>query len=249
MADLTEQLAQNEQLVLQLKDLIREKDTQLHMRDQQLKEDKDAFEAKISKMKLQSKAKITSLSTQLEDMKNQHGDSASKEQTAGKHKQSTNGDQMANRGKILMLRKKIEELESQVDNKDSELKNKHTQLEAQLARGAEMDLMLAEKDKKLADRDAYIVELQLASVSDYATPQGIQPGEEIKDKIETQETSISDLQSMVRSLTRKVEESEERFSILQEEATGLKDQLNKEKMQYKEKEAMYIKNVSASNRW
>ncbi|XP_055505191.1 LOW QUALITY PROTEIN: golgin subfamily B member 1-like [Leucoraja erinacea] len=243
MTDLTEQLAQNEQLVLQLKDLIREKDTQLHMRDQQLKEDKDAFEAKISKMKLQSKAKITSLSTQLEDMKNQHGDSASKEQTAGKHKQSTNGDQMANRGKILMLRKKIEELESQVDNKDSELKNKHTQLEAQLARGAEMDLMLAEKDKKLADRDAYIVELQLASVSDYATPQGIQPGEEIKDKIETQETSISDLQSMVRSLTRKVEESEERFSILQEEATGLKDQLNKEKIQYKEKEAMYIKNI------
>ncbi|XP_032894631.1 golgin subfamily B member 1-like isoform X3 [Amblyraja radiata] len=237
MTDLTEQLAQNEQLVLQLKDLIREKDTQLHMRDQQLKEDKDAFEAKISKMKLQSKAKITSLSTQLEDMKNQHGDSA------GKHKQSTNGDQMANRGKILMLRKKIEELESQVDNKDSELKNKHTQLEAQLARGAEMDLMLAEKDKKLADREAYIVELQLASVSDYATPQGIQPGEEIKDKIETQETSISDLQSMVRSLTRKVEESEERFSILQEEATGLKDQLNKEKIQYKEKEAMYIKNI------
>lgn len=61
----------------------------------------------------------------------------------------------------------------------------HTQLEAQLARGAEMDLMLAEKDKKLADRDAYIVELQLASVSDYATPQGIQPGEEIKVNINT----------------------------------------------------------------
>ncbi|XP_078271668.1 uncharacterized protein LOC144602426 isoform X2 [Rhinoraja longicauda] len=246
VTDLTEQLAQNEQLVLQLKDLIREKDTQLHVKDQQLKEDKDAFEAKFSKMKLQNKAKITSLSAQLEDMKKQRGASGSKEQTPGKHKQSPNGDQehaAANRGKILMLRKKIEELESQVTKKDSELKNKHTQLEAQLACGAEMDLMLAEKDKKLADRDAYIVELQLASVSDYATPQEIQPGEETKDKVETQETSISELQSTVRSLTRKVEESEERSSLFQEQTTSLKDQLNKEKIQYEEKEAMYMKNI------
>ncbi|XP_067902671.1 golgin subfamily B member 1-like isoform X2 [Heterodontus francisci] len=249
VADLTEQLAQNEQLVLQLKELIREKDNELHVKDQLLKEDKEAFEAKISKMKLQTKAKVTSLSAQLEDMKKQLGASGSKEQTTGKPKQSSDGDQenpAANRGKILMLRKKVEELESQVAKKDSELKNALTELEAQLQRGSNMDMMLAEKDKKLAEKEAYIIELQLAAASDHAPQQVIPPSEEIKTvqfQVAGNETSISDLQSMVHSLTRKVEESEERFSLLQEQADNLKDQLNKEKTQYQEKEAMYMKNI------
>uniref|UniRef100_UPI00398F7EB1 golgin subfamily B member 1-like isoform X3 n=1 Tax=Pristiophorus japonicus TaxID=55135 RepID=UPI00398F7EB1 len=249
VADLTEQLAQNEQLVLQLKELIREKDNQLHVKDQQLKEDKDAFEAKVSKMKLQSKAKVTSLTAQLEDVKKQLGASGSKDQATGKHKQSSDGDQehaSANRGKILMLRKKIEELESQVGKKDSELKNKLKELEAQLQRGSDMDMMLAEKDKKLAEKEAYIVELQLATASDHAPQKTILPSEEIKtvqDQVAGKDSSVSDLQSMVHSLTRKVEESEERFSLLQEQADSLKDQLNKEKTQYQEKEAMYMKNI------
>ncbi|XP_067850257.1 golgin subfamily B member 1-like [Heptranchias perlo] len=246
VADLTEQLAQNEQLVLQLKELIREKDNQLHVKDQQLKEDKGVFEAKISKMKLQTKAKVTSLTAQLEVVKKQLGASGSKEQTTGKHKQSADGDQehaAANRGKILMLRKKIEELESQVAKKDSELKNKLTELEVQLQRGSDMDMMLAEKDKKLAEKEAYIIELQLAAASYRAPQQIILPSEEIKDQTTGKETSISDLQSMVHSLTRKVEESEERFSLLQEQADNLKYQLSKEKTQYQEKEAMYMKNI------
>ncbi|XP_078405603.1 uncharacterized protein LOC144684984 isoform X2 [Cetorhinus maximus] len=249
VADLTEQLAQNEQLVLQLKELIREKDNQLHVKDQLLKEDKEAFEAKISKMKLQTKAKVTSLSAQLEDMKKQLGASGTKEQTTGKHKQSCDGDlehAAANRGKILMLRKKVEELETQVAKKDSKLKKTLTELQAQLQRGSDMDMMLAEKDKKLAEKEAYIIELQLTAASDHAPQQVILPSEEIKtvqEQVAEKEISISDLQSMVRSLTRKVEESEERFSLLQEQAENLKDQLNKEKTQYQEKEAMYMKNI------
>ncbi|XP_041054097.1 golgin subfamily B member 1-like [Carcharodon carcharias] len=249
VADLTEQLAQNEQLVLQLKELIREKDNQLHVKDQLLKEDKEAFEAKISKMKLQTKAKVTSLSAQLEDMKKQLGASGTKEQTTGKHKQSCDGDQehaAANRGKILMLRKKVEELETQVAKKDSELKKTLTELQVQLQRGSDMDMMLAEKDKKLAEKEAYIIELQLTAASDHAPQQVILPSEEIKtvqEQVAEKEISISDLQSMVHSLTRKVEESEERFSLLQEQAENLKDQLNKEKTQYQEKEAMYMKNI------
>ncbi|XP_078077089.1 uncharacterized protein LOC144498965 isoform X2 [Mustelus asterias] len=249
VTDLTEQLAQNEQLVLQLKELIREKDNQLHVKDQLLKEDKEAFEAKISKMKLQTKARVTSLSAQLEDMKKQLGASGAKEQTTGKHKQSSDGDQehaAANRGKILMLRKKVEELESQVAKKDAELKKTLTELEVQLQRGSNMDMMLAEKDKKLAEKEAYIVELQLIAASDHAPQQVILPREEIKteqDQVAEKEMSVSDLQSMVHSLTRKIEESEERFSLLQEQAENLKDQLNKEKTQYQEKEAMYMKNI------
>ncbi|XP_072448943.1 uncharacterized protein [Chiloscyllium punctatum] len=249
VADLTEQLAQNEQLVLQLKELIREKDNQLQVKDQLLKEDKEAFEAKISKMKLQTKAKVTSLSAQLEDVKKQLGASSVKEQTTGKHKQSSDGDQehaAANRGKILMLRKKVEELETQIVKKDTELKKTLTELEAQLQRGTNMDMMLAEKDKKLAEKEAYIIELQLAAVSNHAPQQVTLPSEEIEavqHQLGGKETSSSDLQSMVHILTKKVEENEESFSLLQEQVDNLKDQLNKEKIQYQEKEAMYMKNI------
>ncbi|XP_043555989.1 golgin subfamily B member 1-like isoform X3 [Chiloscyllium plagiosum] len=249
VADLTEQLAQNEQLVLQLKELIREKDNQLQVKDQLLKEDKEAFEAKISKMKLQTKAKVTSLSAQLEDVKKQLGASSVKEQTTGKHKQSSDGDQehaAANRGKILMLRKKVEELETQIVKKDTELKKTLTELEAQLQRGSNMDMMLAEKDKKLAEKEAYIIELQLAAVSNHGPQQVTLPSEEIEavqHQLGGKETSSSDLQSMVHILTKKVEENEESFSLLQEQADNLKDQLNKEKIQYQEKEAMYMKNI------
>ncbi|XP_048463161.1 golgin subfamily B member 1-like [Rhincodon typus] len=249
VADLTEQLAQNEQLVLQLKELVREKDNQLHVKDQLLKEDKEAFEAKISKMKLQTKAKVTSLSAQLEDMKKQLGASGVKEQTTGKHKQSSDGDQehaAASRGKILMLRKKVEDLETQIAKKDTELKKTLTELDAQLRRGSDMDMMLAEKDKKLAEKEAYIIELQLAAVSDH-TPQQVTLSSEgievVQHQFEGKETPSSDLQSMVHSLTKKVEESEESFSLLQEQAENLKEQLNKEKIQYQEKEAMYMKNI------
>ncbi|XP_072322860.1 uncharacterized protein [Scyliorhinus torazame] len=249
VTDLTEQLIQNEQLVLQLKELIREKDNQLHVKDQFLKEEKEAFEAKISKMKLQNKARVTSLSAQLEDVKKQLGASGAKNQPTGKHKQSSDGDQenaAANRGKILMLRKKVEELESQVAKKDAELNKALTELESQLQRGSNVDMMLAEKEKKLAEKEAYIVELQLTAASDQAPQQVIQPNEEIKtvqDQVAEKETSVGDLQSMVHSLTRKIEESEERFSLLQEQAENLKDQLNKEKSQFQEKEAMYRKNI------
>uniref|UniRef100_A0A4W3JJF9 Uncharacterized protein n=1 Tax=Callorhinchus milii TaxID=7868 RepID=A0A4W3JJF9_CALMI len=183
VADIAEQLAHTQQLVLQLKELIRDKDNQLGVKDRQLKEDKEAFEAKLSKIKLQTKAKVTSLNAQLEDVKKQLGVSGSKEQSSGKHKQSGEGDQenaAANRGKILMLRKKVEELESQVLQKATELKKKVADLKAQQQRGSEMDLMLAEKDKKLAEKEAYIIELQLATVSDQAPKQMILPSEEIK---------------------------------------------------------------------
>uniref|UniRef100_A0A4W3JGM1 Uncharacterized protein n=1 Tax=Callorhinchus milii TaxID=7868 RepID=A0A4W3JGM1_CALMI len=79
-----------------------------------------------------------------------------------------------------MLRKKVEELESQVLQKATELKKKVADLKAQQQRGSEMDLMLAEKDKKLAEKEAYIIELQLATVSDQAPKQMILPSEEIK---------------------------------------------------------------------
>lgn len=54
---------------------------------------------------------------------------------------------------------------------------------------------------------------------------------------------MRELQLLVQSLTRKVGESEERYSLLQEQSESLKELLVTEKEQYTRKEIMYKENV------
>uniref|UniRef100_A0A8C5WCB0 Golgin subfamily B member 1 n=1 Tax=Leptobrachium leishanense TaxID=445787 RepID=A0A8C5WCB0_9ANUR len=233
VADLTEQLAQTEQLVVQLKGLIREKDQELRLKDQQLKEEKESSESKVSKAKLQNKAKIASLTSQLEELKKQVASPKKQDKKSEHGKASGDGEQesaSANRGKILLLKRRVEELESQLSLKNEELKQKDGQLELQRQRGSEMDIMLAEKEKKLSEKEAYIVELQVSAGKNLS--------------VQTQKDSANqDLQSLIQNLTRKVGESEERCSLLQEQTESLKSLLNKEKNSFQEKEAMYAENI------
>ncbi|XP_048861289.1 golgin subfamily B member 1 isoform X3 [Brienomyrus brachyistius] len=69
--DAVERLAQMEQLVVQLKELIREKDGQLITAERQLKEEKEAGEMRLAKLKLQAKAKVAALTKQVLQRKGQ----------------------------------------------------------------------------------------------------------------------------------------------------------------------------------
>uniref|UniRef100_A0A9J7Y854 Golgin B1 n=1 Tax=Cyprinus carpio carpio TaxID=630221 RepID=A0A9J7Y854_CYPCA len=69
--EVLERLAQTEQLVVQLKELIREKDSQLARTEKQLKEEKEQAEVKFTKLKLQAKAKMAALNKQLNELKGQ----------------------------------------------------------------------------------------------------------------------------------------------------------------------------------
>ncbi|XP_052561344.1 golgin subfamily B member 1 isoform X2 [Tympanuchus pallidicinctus] len=66
--DLLERLAQTEKLVVQLKDLIREKDALLQQKEAVLKEEREAADAKLMKLKLQAKAKLASLNKRIEEL-------------------------------------------------------------------------------------------------------------------------------------------------------------------------------------
>uniref|UniRef100_A0A8D2ZR09 Golgin B1 n=1 Tax=Scophthalmus maximus TaxID=52904 RepID=A0A8D2ZR09_SCOMX len=75
-----ERLAHLEQLVVQLKELIRDKDTQLVHKDDelvnkdvQLKNEKEEAEARFTKLKLQAKAKMASLNKQIIELKGSGG--------------------------------------------------------------------------------------------------------------------------------------------------------------------------------
>ncbi|TNN63178.1 Golgin subfamily B member 1 [Liparis tanakae] len=66
-----ERLAHLEQLVVQLKELIREKDTQLFNKDAQHKNEKDEADARFTKLKMQAKAKMVTLNKQITDLRGQ----------------------------------------------------------------------------------------------------------------------------------------------------------------------------------
>ncbi|XP_026520504.1 golgin subfamily B member 1-like isoform X4 [Notechis scutatus] len=242
MADLTEQLAQTKQLVAQLKELVKEKDNDLHKKDKQLKEEKEASDTKISKLKLQNKAKVASLTSQLEELKKQIPGNATQDGKSGQ-KKSDQDSAAANRGKILVLRKKVEELETLNVQKNEELQKKIAELDAAHQRGAELDAMLAEKQKKLTEKEAYIIDLQLACGSTKDAKEMLIHNKELKKQISTKETSLQSMQILVQNLTRKVGDSEERCSLLQEQIASLKSFQNKEKEHFQEREAMYNQNI------
>ncbi|KAM9372968.1 uncharacterized protein LRP34_007418 [Phaethornis superciliosus] len=246
VTDLTEQLRSTEQLVAQLKELVRDKDAELQNKDLQLKEEKESADAKLSKLKLQNKAKVASLTSQLEELKKQLSVSGGLEAKAEQKKASKDGDQehaAANRGKILVLRRRIEELESQITQKNEELQKKNVELEAQRSRGAEMDAMLAEKEKKLADRDAYIIDLQMAYGSSGVANEMLLPNEELKNQLAVKESSLQSMEILVQNLTKKVGDSEEKCSLFKEQIESLKNIQNKERERFQGKEATYMENV------
>ncbi|XP_049675595.1 golgin subfamily B member 1-like isoform X4 [Accipiter gentilis] len=246
VTDLTEQLTSTEQLVTQLKELVREKDAELRNKDLQLKEEKESADAKLSKLKLQNKAKVASLTSQLEELKKQLSISGGLEAKAEQKRASKDGDQenaAANRGKILVLRRRIEELESQLTQKNEELQKKSVELEAQHCRGAEMDAMLAEKEKKLAERDAYIIDLQIACGSSGVSNEILLPNEELKNQLALKESSLQSMQILVQNLTKKVGDSEEKCSLFQEQIESLKNSQSKEREHFQGKEATYMENI------
>lgn len=225
--EMAERLSQTEQLVSQLKDMIREKDAALRTKDEQLKAEKEACEAKLSKLRLQNKAKVTSLSSQLEELKKSGADSPS-------HSKKGEGADQAARGKVVLLKKKVEELEQQLAHRDQELTSKMEELQSQFRRGEEMDQMLSEKDRKLSEKEAYIVHLQTAIGGEQPTA----PSRE-----QDNSGSAVDLQNLVQNLTKKIGEAEERYSLLLEQSDSLKELLSTEREQYSNKEAMYKQNI------
>ncbi|XP_042319928.1 golgin subfamily B member 1-like isoform X3 [Sceloporus undulatus] len=245
-ADLTEQLSQTEQLVIQLKELVKEKENELHNKEQQLKEEKEASEARISKLKLQNKAKVTSLTSQLDELKKQLSGAGKKEGKPEQKKSSRDGDQdnaAASRGKILVLKKKIEELETQNVQRNEELQRKVAELDAAHQRGAEMDAMLAEKQKKLDEKEAYIIDLQLACGSTNDAKEVLVHNCELKNQLSTKEASLQSMQILVQNLTKKVGDSEERCSLLEEQIENHKSLQSKEREHFQEREAMYTQNI------
>ncbi|XP_021419550.2 golgin subfamily B member 1 isoform X1 [Oncorhynchus mykiss] len=72
-----ERLAHLEQLTVHLKEVVRDKDSQLATFEKQLKSERETAEARFTKLKLQAKTKMAALNKQITDLKGQDGAASS----------------------------------------------------------------------------------------------------------------------------------------------------------------------------
>ncbi|XP_038667609.1 golgin subfamily B member 1 isoform X2 [Scyliorhinus canicula] len=201
--DVLERLAQTEQLVIQLKELVREKDLQLQNKVVAMKEEKELSDARLSKLKLQAKAKVASLNARIEVLQKEtlippSSQPENTEKTAEVSlKESSTLEQQDEIEKLKCQLQQQEEncrtLQATVDGTNDQLQFTNVLLKQQQAEHAQqlqsLQEVILEKDARFQEHiQKHEDELmQLAS------------GSEIK----------KDLHQTVKSLQRNLEEKEE----------------------------------------
>ncbi|KAF7668557.1 hypothetical protein LDENG_00004920 [Lucifuga dentata] len=187
-----ERMAHLEQLVVQLKELIRDKDNQLVQKDTeltdkdaQLKSEREAADARFTKLKLQAKAKMTSLNKQINELKGQEG--------ALSPESSFTGASAAVEEELQELKNKLNEEEA----KSRELKERFQATEQLLQ---EKETMHAEQLRLLQ---------AVVSEKDVRFQEQIQKHEEELLKLTTQSQVDPELQQALHAAQWRCEELEE----------------------------------------
>ncbi|KAM7378458.1 hypothetical protein PAMA_013391 [Pampus argenteus] len=209
-----ERLAHLEQLVVQLKELIRDKDTQLvekdtdlSNKDAQLKNEKEAADARFTKLKLQAKAKMASLNKQIAELKGQEG--------ATSPDSSFTGAGAAGEEEVRELQNKLSEEEAT----SRELRER-LQVTEQLL-----------QEKESAHAEQLRILQAVVCEKDVRFQEQIQKHEEELLKVTTQSSHDNDLQQALHAAQQRCEELEEALNsrsqvleMLQQEVTSADQQ-------------------------
>ncbi|XP_042367561.1 golgin subfamily B member 1 isoform X2 [Plectropomus leopardus] len=183
--EVMERLAHLEQLVVQLKELIRDKDTELSNKDAQLKNEKEEAEARFTKLKLQAKAKMASLNKQITELKGQGGATSPDSSFTG-------------------VGAAVEEELQEVKNKLSEEEANSRELQERLHN---TEQLLQQKESEYAEQ---LQKLQaVVCEKDVRFQEQIQKHEEELLRVTKQSQSDSELQQVLNAAQRRCEELEE----------------------------------------
>ncbi|XP_015107202.1 golgin subfamily B member 1 isoform X2 [Vicugna pacos] len=250
--DVLERLAYAEQLVVELKEIIREKDAQLQQKDEVLQEERKAADNKIKKLKLHAKAKLTSLNKHIEEMKAQGGTVLSaepqSEEQLSKHDKSSTAEEM----ELEKIKHKLQEKEELISSLHAQLTQARAEQATQFAKSStEMEELLIMK-KQLQEKEELIsaLQTQLSQTQAEQAAQLSSMQQVVREKDARFETQVrlhedellqlvtqadveTEMQQKLRVLQRKLEEHEEALlgraqvvDLLQQELTAA-EQRNK----------------------
>ncbi|XP_054480228.1 golgin subfamily B member 1 [Anoplopoma fimbria] len=181
-----ERMAHLEQLVVQLKELIRDKDTQLFNKDAQLKNEKDEAEARFTKLKLQAKAKMVALNKQITDLKGQGG--------------ATQSPDSSFTGAGAAVEEELQELKNRLSEEEANSRELQGRLQT-------TEQLLQEKESAHAEQ---LGKLQaVVCEKDVRFQEQIQQHEEELLRVAAQSQSDDGLQQALHASQRRCEELEE----------------------------------------
>ncbi|XP_037692460.1 golgin subfamily B member 1-like [Choloepus didactylus] len=245
--DVLERLACAEQLVVELKDIIRQKDIQLQQKDETLQEERKAADNKIRKLKLHAKAKLTSLNKHIEEMKAQGGTVLPMEQQPEeqltKHDTSSTEEKME---EVEKIKHDLQEKEERISSLQAQLTQAQAEQAAQFDKTSTemkdfvmMKQQLQEKEELISTLQAQLSQTQAEQAAQLSSMQQVVREKDARFETQvrlhedellqlvTQADVETEMQQNLRVLQRKLEEHEEALlgrtqvvDLLQKELTA-----------------------------
>ncbi|XP_075821115.1 golgin subfamily B member 1 isoform X8 [Microtus pennsylvanicus] len=243
--DVLERLAEAEKLVVELKDIISQKDAQLQQKDEALQEERKAADNKIKKIKLHAKAKLTSLNKHLEEMKAQGGAASPTEpqpaEPLSKHDKNSTEEEM----KVEEIKRELQEkeklishLQAQLHQAQSEQAVKLDKSSAEMEEFVLMKQQLQEKEEVISTLRTQLSQTQAEQAAQLSSMQQVVREKDARFETQvrlhedellqlvTQADVETEMQQKLRVMQRKLEEHEEALlgraqvvDLLQQELT------------------------------
>ncbi|XP_073508733.1 golgin subfamily B member 1 isoform X2 [Phyllobates terribilis] len=223
--DQIERLAHYEQLVVQLKDLIQQKDVEIQHKDaelqqkeRQIKSEREASDVKFSKLKLQAKAKVTTLNKQIEELKKTAIDQESQGEIADKRSsgqkkssKSVQGNEETN----LKLQDDLNELTRQLHESQSNI----SALTKQLSDSQET---IASLTKQLQDSQESGLELTKSLQERENAAKSVQ---ELERTLEEKNEALLSRNQVVEMLEQELQSAELQKRVLSEQFREMEQEL------------------------
>ncbi|XP_045668678.1 golgin subfamily B member 1 isoform X3 [Ursus americanus] len=274
--DVLERLAYAEQLVVELKEIIKEKDIQLQQKDEVLQEERKAADNKIKKLKLHAKAKLTSLNKHIEEMKAQGGtvlptEPQSEEQLSKHDKSSTEEETEIEKIKHKLQEKEelISCLQAQLSQTQLEQTTQFDKSSTEMEEFLTMKQQLQEKEELISTLKAQLSQTQAEQAAQLSSMQQVVREKDARFETQvrlhedellqlvTQADVETEMQQKLRVLQRKLEEHEEALlgraqvvGLLQQELTTAeqKNQILSQQLQQMEAEHNTLRNTVETER-
>ncbi|XP_070262390.1 golgin subfamily B member 1 isoform X1 [Myotis yumanensis] len=274
--DVLERLAYTEQLVVELKELIRQKDTELQQKDEVLQEERKAADNKMKKLKLHAKAKLTSLNKQIEELKAQGGialpTGSQSEEQLSKHDKSFTEEEM----EVEKMKCKLQEKEALISSLQAQLTQAQAEQAAQFDKSSTemeefsvMKQQLQEKEELISTLQGQLSQTQAEQAAQLSSMQQVVREKDARFETQvrlhedellqlvTQADVETEMQQKLRVLQRKLEEHEEALlgraqvvDLLQQELTAAeqRNQVLSQQLQQMEAEHNTFRNTVETER-
>ncbi|XP_071409033.1 golgin subfamily B member 1 [Pithys albifrons albifrons] len=218
--ELLERLAQTEKLVVQLKDLIREKDALLQQKETVLKEEREAADAKLMKLKLQAKAKLAALNKRIEELTGKGSplptQALPEEQQHPKNSENTSQER---REEVDVLKEQLSEQEETVRDLKEQLTQAKVNLkDAEIKYAAQLSFLqevIQEKEalleKQVQQHQAELLKIVAQSDLEVEMQQNLRT---LQRKLEEQEAALLGRTQVVELLQQELHSAEQQNQTL-----------------------------------